>query len=319
MFVFEEQEIRKYISINREIIEQIEGGFTKLARKEVNLPPILRMDFPLYDGEVDVKTAYVQGMASFAIKISSGFFQNHILGLPSLSGMMILLSAKTGLTEALLLDNGYLTDVRTAAAGAVAANYLAKEQIDVAGVIGTGMQARVQMEALYLVRPFKKLLVYGRNRENAERYRKEMESKLPVKIIMAESVEEVVRKSDVVVTTTPSTEPLIRADWLHSGLHITAIGSDAEHKQEIDPLIFRKMDVVVCDVKEQSFRLGELHHAKEEIEMADVLELGEITAKQKLGRGNDQQITICDLTGTGVQDTVCANYAFNLLKKAAHL
>ncbi|WP_400243563.1 cyclodeaminase [Niallia sp. JL1B1071] len=314
MFVFEEQEIRKYISINREIIVQIEGGFTKLARKEINLPPILRMDFPTYDGEVDVKTAYVQGMDSFAIKISSGFFQNHILGLPSLSGMMVLLSAKTGLTEALLLDNGYLTEVRTAAAGAVAAKHLAKEQVEVAGVIGTGMQARVQMEALYLVRPFKTLLVYGRNRENVERYKEEMESKLPVKIIMAESVEEVVRKSDVVVTTTPSTVPLIRAEWLHPGLHITAMGSDAEHKQEIDPLIFQKVDVVVCDVKEQSFRLGELHHVRDELDMDGVIELGEITSLQKNGRVNEEQVTICDLTGTGVQDTICAYYAYNLLK-----
>ena len=320
MYLFEEKEIKKYVSINQEFIQLMEEGFTKLANNEVALPPIMRIDIPEYNGEVDVKSAYIKGKDSFAIKISSGFFDNHLLGLPSLGGLMMLFSSKTGFPEAILLDNGYLTDVRTAAAGAVAANYLAKSSVDCVGVIGTGMQARVQMEALYKVRPFQRITVYGRTQERTEKYVRDMEKSIGVKVVQAASAEEVVKESEIVVTTTPSTEALIKGEWLHRGLHITAMGSDAEHKRELASNCFQKADVICCDVKKQAFRVGELHHTVRDgtilKEDERILELGEITSKRKLGRINDQQITICDLTGTGVQDTICARYAFDLLKQA---
>lgn len=231
--------------------------------------------------------------------------------------MMILFQTKTGLTESILLDNGYLTDVRTAAAGAIAANHLAKPKIERAGVIGTGAQARYQMEALYCIRPFHTLTVYGRREEAARKYAKEMQERLGIKVIVASSPEQVVKESEVVVTTTPATEPLIKAEWLHPGLHLTAMGSDSEHKQELDPVIFQKANLIVCDVKSQSFRLGELQYGKKlGLITADdpaVLELGEITSGAVKGRVNDQQITVCDLTGTGVQDTVIARYAYTQL------
>lgn len=320
MYLFEEKKIKKYVSINQEVIQLIEEGFTKLANNEVTLPPIMRIDIPEHNGEVDVKSAYIKGEDSFAIKISSGFFNNYLLGLPSLGGLMMLFSSKTGLPEAILLDNGYLTDVRTAAAGAVAANHLAKASVDCVGVIGTGMQARVQMEALYKVRPFKQIMVYGRKQERTEKYVRDMEKSLGVKVVQADSIEEVVKESEIVVTTTPSTEPLIKGEWLHPGLHITAMGSDTEHKRELASDCFQKADIICCDVKKQVFRLGELHHVIRDgivtKEDERIIELGEITLKRKFGRTNDQQITICDLTGTGVQDTVCASYAFNHLKQA---
>jgi len=227
-----------------------------------------------------------------------------------------LFNTRTGITESILLDNGYLTDVRTAAAGAVAAKYLAKEKIDHVGVIGTGAQARYQIEALSKIRDFNTIYVYGRNEEAAKRYAIETETKLGKKVIVAKSAEQVVKESEVVVTTTPSTTPLIQAQWLHPGLHITAMGSDAEHKQELDVKIFGQVDLIACDVKSQVFRLGELHHAKEQNIIqndSSILEIGEITAGLKNGRENDQQITVCDLTGTGVQDTVIARYAYDQL------
>ncbi|MDI7742147.1 cyclodeaminase [Lysinibacillus fusiformis] len=316
MNIFKEDKIRKYVAVNKKAIEIVEDGFTALANGNVTLPPIMRIDIPDSNGEIDVKTAYIKGLDTFAIKISSGFFNNPSLGLPSLSGMMILFNTTTGLTESILLDNGYLTDVRTAAAGAVAAKYLAKEKIQNVGVIGTGTQARYQIEALSEVREFEAIHVFGRNEEAAGKYAVEIEKKIGKKVVIAKSVEQVVKESDVLVTTTPSTMPLIKAEWLHPGLHITAMGSDAEHKQELEAKIFREVDLIVCDVKSQVFRLGELHHAKEQNIIrneSDILEIGEITAGLKNGRENDRQITVCDLTGTGVQDTMIARFAYQQL------
>lgn len=319
MFIFEEKDIRRCVNVNLQAINIVADGFTALAKGNVTLPPIMRLDVPEHNGEVDVKTAYIKGLDTFAIKISSGFFNNRSLGIPSLNGMMLLFQTKTGLTEAILLDNGYLTDVRTAAAGGVAAKYLAKQNINRVGVIGTGAQARYQMEALYCVRPFQTINVYGRNSEAANLYAKEMEKKLGVKVKIAKSAEQVVKESEVVVTTTPATKPLIKTEWLHPGLHITAMGSDAEHKQELDPNIFEKANIIACDVKTQCFRLGELRYGVERgtlsMEDISIIELGELTSSMKNGRQDDKQITICDLTGTGVQDTVIARYAYEQLTK----
>ena len=158
-----ETELRAAVKLDLTTVEVIERAFSALARGEVVMPPILSMDLPDANGEVDVKTAYISGFDGFAIKVSPGFFDNPKLGLPSLNGLMILFSARTGLVEAVFLDNGYLTDVRTAAAGAVAARYLAPDNITTAGVIGTGVQARLQIQAAHLVRPFNRVLVHGRN------------------------------------------------------------------------------------------------------------------------------------------------------------
>lgn len=311
--ILTEKELRQHISIDHEMIETIAEGFAKLAQGEVTMPPIMRLDIKENNGEVDVKTAYVHGLDSFAIKMSPGFFDNHKLGLPSLSGMMVLLSAKTGFLQAVLLDNGYLTNIRTGAAGAVAAKYLAPETSGTAGVIGAGGQGRFQMFALKQVRDFKRLFVYDRIAESVEKYIEEMHPKLGLEIIQASSVEEVVRQSEIVVTSTPATDGYLKADWLHPGLHITAMGSDAEHKQELDVEVFARADVLVCDTRAQVFRLGEHHHAKDAGILTDesrVIELGEIVAGKKKGRTDAKQITVCDLTGTGMQDTVIARLAY---------
>ncbi|BBN97950.1 cyclodeaminase [Sporolactobacillus terrae] len=318
MFLFNEDEIRGCVCLNHSAIEQVEEGFTQLSQGQVVLPPMMRIDIPEHHGEVDVKTAYMKGLDTFAIKVSSGFFDNKALGLPSLSGMMILLHSVTGVPEAVLMDNGYLTDIRTACAGAIAAKYLAKAHVEIAGVIGTGVQARLQMEALHMMRPFKRLLVYGRRAEAVDAYIGEMSAKLGI-ACEAAPAEEVVRQSDVVVTTTPSREPIVQREWLHEGLHLTAMGADTELKQELDAEVFRKADRIVCDVKAQCLKYGELHHASDhgvlQNEDARMVELGELTAKAVPGRENDQQITLCDLTGTGVQDTAIARYAFERLVK----
>ncbi|MFB4163532.1 cyclodeaminase [Alteribacillus sp. JSM 102045] len=319
VYIFSEEEIRNVTEVNETALELIEEGFQKLAKGEVTMPPILRVDIPENNGEVDVKTAYVKGMDKFALKISSGFFNNSEKGLPSLSGMMLLFSTETGFPKAVLQDNGYLTDVRTAVAGALAAKYLAKQNMQTAGIIGTGTQARYQMRALMLVRDVKEVLVYGRRHERVKEYIKDMEEDLNIKITAADSAEQVVRQSDTVITTTPSKTPVINKEWLHPGLHITAMGSDAEEKNEISPEVLGAVDRLACDSKTQVFRLGEHHHALEKgviQKNSDIAELGNIALGKSNGRKEENEITFCDLTGTGVQDTAIAVYAYEKLIEA---
>jgi ornithine cyclodeaminase len=316
MKIFTEAEIKQFVQLNKEAISVVENGFTSLAEGKATMPPIMRVDIEENNGEVDVKTAYIKGQEMFAIKISSGFFNNYQLGLPSGNGMMILLNTQTGVPEALLLDNGYLTDVRTASAGAIASNYLAKKKIHTVGVIGAGSQARFQLQALKEVRDFKEVMVYARSKERVCQFVAEMKELLGVEVIASIDPEQVVRHSEVVITTTPSEVPVIKAEWLHPGLHITAMGSDAEHKQELEAEVLTKADLLVCDVKSQCFRLGELHHGLKQgllTETSAIVELGEITSKKAIGRQNDEQITVCDLTGTGVQDTAIALYAIQTM------
>ena len=311
--ILTERDIRSCVSLDEDAIAAVAAGFTKLALGAVTVPPVLRIDIPEHNGEVDVKTAVIHGVDRFAIKIASGFFDNRLLGLPTGSGLMVVVSAVTGRPEAILLDNGYLTDVRTGAAGAVAAAHLGRERIETVGVVGAGMQARFQVRALSLVRDFRRLIVYSTTPHEVDRYAGEMAETLGVEVVTAEGPEPVVRESDVVVTTTPAREPYLKAAWLHPGLHITCMGSDSEDKQELYADVFGRVDRIVCDRKSQCIRIGELHHALAEGVISpydEIIELGELTSGRSPGRTDDEEITVCDLTGVGVQDTQIALLAF---------
>ena len=308
--VLTEAELRRAIALDLELIDAIADAFSALASGKVVMPPVMHMEIAEANGEVDVKTAWVPGLPSFALKVSPGFFDNPQQGLPSLSGMMMLLSASTGRLEALHLDNGYLTDLRTAAAGAVAARHLARADARIAGVLGAGLQARLQIEALHLVRPLERVLVWSRRSASAEAYADEMSERLGLEVTPLASVEHLVLEADVVVTTTPSRSPLIVADWLHPGLHITAMGADAATKNELHPAVVARADRLVCDRRSQSAALGELRHTPRQGADLAVDELGDITSGAKPGRQSADQITVCDLTGTGVQDTAIALLAY---------
>ncbi len=311
--ILTEHEIRSCVAMDEDAITVVAEGFSRMTEGKATVPPIMRVDVPEHNGEVDIKTAYVHGLDSFAIKIAAGFIDNRDYGLPTGSGMMVVVSAKTGFPQAILLDNGYLTDVRTGIAGAIAARHLAKERIETAGVIGAGIQARYQIRALKLVRDFKRLMVYSIISEEVDIYIDEMKRELGIEVVKAIDYEQVVRQSEVVITTTPAREPFLKAEWVHPGLHITCMGSDSEHKQEVQVDVFNRADRVVCDRKSQCFRLGELHHALEAgviSEQDEIIELGELTSGRKPGRQNDDEVTICDLTGVGVQDTAIALLAY---------
>jgi len=307
-----EAHLRRLVPLDLAAIACIEDAFRALATLPVVMPPILRLDIADARGEVDVKTAYVLGLPSFAIKISPGFFNNPQLGLPSVNGLMVVLSAKTGLLEAALFDNGYLTDVRTAAAGAIATKHLARLDASSAAILGAGVQARLQLKALTLVRPIKRARLWARDAAKADAAARELSDELGLPVVPALSVLEAVKGADIVVTTTPASEPILMADWLEPGQHITAMGSDAEHKNEIDPAAFARIGVYVPDRLGQTRVLGELHHAINAglvAKDAGFAELGAVLAGHAASRRSEREITLCDLTGTGVQDTAIANLA----------
>ena len=282
VLVLSEPELRRLVTLDLDALAAIEAAFTGLADGEADVPPILGLFVPERRGEIDVKAAYIHGLPSLAVKIASGFFDNGLSGLPSGSGLMIVLSARTGYPQAVLLDNGYLTDVRTALAGAAAAKYLAPERVRTVGVIGAGTQGRYQVRALQLVRSFQRVLVHDQSPAAVDAYVREMPDVLardqaglppmpsgasagvrkpcPTEVEAADP-ETLVRESDVVITCTPSHEPIVQAAWLHPGVHITAMGADVPEKQELESKCLRRANILACDLKTQCFARGEFHHA----------------------------------------------------------
>ena len=308
--IINEETIHKLCRMDLASMQAVAEGFIALSDGRTQVPPIMRIDFPSKNGEIDVKTAVVEGWNSFAIKIASGFFENHKLGLPNSSGLMLVFSTITGQCQAILLDQGYLTDVRTGLAGALAARELAPINA-VVGVIGSGIQSRYQIKALKLVRDFSELHVYGIDPQGVATYAQEMENELDLHVTVHENPEAVVRACNVLVTTTPARDGYVKAEWLHPGMHITCMGSDAPHKQELDTTIFNKIDTIVCDSRAQCVQLGEISHALQASMISDISEvheLGEILSGKVPGRTSEKQITLCDLTGVGVQDTSIARF-----------
>ncbi|MEZ5668921.1 MAG: ectoine utilization protein EutC [Alphaproteobacteria bacterium] len=310
--ILTESQLRGLVPLDLAAVDCVAAAFAALAGGRVVMPPILRLDVVDRRGEVDVTTAYVPGLESFAIKISPGFFDNPKLGLPSVNGLMAVFSARTGLVEALLLDNGYLTDVRTAAAGAVAADALARRDASTVAILGAGVQAGLQLEALTLVRPIRAATLWARDAGKAAAKAAALAQRLGLPVDAATDPATAVARADIVVTTTPATAPILKAEWLQPGQHVTAMGSDAEHKNELEPAVVVGADLYVADSVDQVRRLGELHHAIAAGAVAadaGYPTLGEVVSGAAPGRVSDAALTVCDLTGTGVQDTAIATLA----------
>jgi len=317
ILVVTEADLRRTVPLDLAAVDVVEKAFVALSSGGVVMPPILSMAIPERNGEVDVKAAYLPGFDGFAIKVSPGFFDNPKIGLASLNGLMILFSSQTGLVKALFLDNGYLTDVRTAAAGAVAARHLAPQRVDTAGVIGTGVQARLQMEAAHLVRPFSHGLVWGREAGKAAACAADLSARLGIEVVAEPDPARLVARSQLVVTATPARAPVFRAEWLHPGLHVTAVGADAPEKNEIEARTLGLADLVVVDRLSQSEQLGELRAAIAAGALpANIAELADVVTGAAPGRPEEAAVTVCDLTGTGAQDTAIATHALALCRAA---
>jgi len=307
MQILNEHEIRECAPMDAGALAAVEQAFAWLSESKVEMPPIMHISVPESDGDVDIKSAYVAGQPAMAVKIAAGFAGNRALGFPTSSGMMVVLSVQTGRCEAVLLDNCYLTDLRTGLAGAVAADHLANPGPCSVGIIGAGAQARYQLEALTLVRSVVRVYVAARSPERLAAYQAEMSAKLNIDVVICNSIEDAVRSSDIIVTTTPSTEPLVRAEWLRPGQHITAMGSDLPAKQELHCDVLLRADVIACDKPEQSRTHGELQHLPQSDDIVGkTVSLGDVVRGRVAGRSSANEITVADLSGVGVQDTAIA-------------
>ena len=241
------------------------------------------------------------------IKIASGFYENYKLDLPTGSGLMLLFSQKSGMLESILIDEGYLTDVRTAVAGQIAAKYLAPGDIKGIGVFGTGTQGKMQVQYLKPIIDCRKVVVWGQDHDDFNSYQSDMEN-LGYQVETTTDAGEVAKKCNLIITATPSRVALIQADQLMPGTHITAMGSDTAEKQELESTILRRADIVVADSIEQCLTRGEIHQAikRNEITKEEVVELGQIIQDPKLRRQSENQLTVADLTGVAVQDVQIA-------------
>lgn len=308
----DEQSLRAAIS-PADAVAAIREAFRADGEGRTAVPAVINLPIPGTRGEFHVKTAWVSGVPFIAVKVASGFYDNPARGLPTGSGMMALFDAATGLPAGLLFDNGFLTDIRTGAAGAVAADCLARRDVTTVGVIGSGVQARHQIACLREVRNFRRIAAWSIDRPGLEQYCDEMRAAYGIDAAPCASAEEACRDADILVTVTPSHEPMVRADWMRPGLHITAVGSDTPGKQELDADCLARADIVVVDRLGQCAKFGELSHALAAglVRQEDVRgQLGEVVAGGKPGRMKEDEITICDLTGVGFQDTAIAALAW---------
>ena len=308
LLIVGEAELRGCLSM-AEAVAAVEAGFRALAGGHATLPPPIGMELADTGGEIHVKGAYLGGESTFVFKIASAFYGNAALGLPTAGGLMLACDARTGAPRALLLDNSYLTDLRTGAAGALAARYLAPAAPRAIAVLGAGVQARMQLRGLACERPLAPLRIWSRDGERARRCARELAAELGVAARACATIAEAVADADVIVTATPSRTPLLHVDQIRPGVHVTAVGSDGPAKQELDPQVLARADKVVVDRLEQCLRLGELHHAVAAGLMrpeAVHAELGDLVVGRRAGRQRRDEITVADLTGVGVQDAAIA-------------
>ena len=303
--ILREGDIRAVLDMSS-CIDACERAFAAYSSGRAELPGVIHLDVPEHRGEIHVKAGHLHGEPYYALKVASGFSET---APPSVDGMVVVFDATNGAPVAFLLDNGFITDLRTGAAGGVAARHLAPERVKRVGVVGTGVQAGYQLDGLAAVRPgFVEVRVWGRNPDHAERCVADLRGRagLPEGCTyeVAPGVRDAVEGADVVITCTASREPLVRAEWLAAGAHVAALGSDGVGKQELDPGVLVSADLLVVDSRDQCARLGELQYAADQVGRA--VELGDICAGVRPGRTSAEQLTVCDLTGVGVQDVAAA-------------
>lgn len=312
VLIVREGELRELVG-HRDALAAVREAFVALSRGAVEQPDVLSLDLAERRGEVHAKGAFIHGAPFYTIKVSSGFYDNPRRGLPVSAGAMWVFDAETGAIRAMLLDNGYLTDLRTAAAGALAAELLARPDASTALIVGAGGQARYQLEALVRVRRLERVLVWARRPEAAARYAAEMSARIGLPVEASGRLEEAVAAADIVVTTTPAREPLIRASWVAPGTHVTAVGSDMPGKHELDPTLLARA-VVIADRLEQCRTQGEIAMALDAgaIALEDVAaELGDVAVGTFAGRTSAEEITVVDLTGVGALDAAMGTLVAN--------
>jgi ornithine cyclodeaminase len=298
-----------------DVVAAMKEGFIQYSNGNTVVPPVGELLFDNPKGDAHIKYGYIKNDAFYVIKIASGFYDNAKLGIPSSQGLMLLFDQKTGVPKAVLLDEGYLTDIRTAAAGALTAKYFAPKKINAIGIIGTGIQAKLQLQYLQNQTPCKTVWIWGRNKDKAIKFANDFSSDVVIHI--AESPSELAKHCNLIVTTTPSEVALLKAEDIQKGTHITAVGSDTEHKQELESKLLKKADLVIADSIPQSKNRGEIYRALTDGEISEdkITELGIAIQNPKLQRTTDDQISIVDLTGVAVQDIMITKAVYTAYLK----
>ena len=320
------------------IITAVAQGFLKLHQQQVQLAPVVHLGpFDATSTQLDdccIKAGSVIDEEHFVVKIATGGFASNLSRqLPTADGLMVVFSQQTGQCEGILLDQGWLTDMRTAAAGAVAAKLLHPSRpVTRIGMIGTGIQARFQLLLLKRVQACRAVVLYGRNAARTLRAKKDIEA-MGYSVTIVSDIQSLCLQCHFIITTTSSTTPLIMNDWVQPGTHITAVGADGIGKQELDPNILLRASIVVCDEISQCVAFGETSHAvkkglllnaeeQERRRTSDtnkIVSLGDLVLREKEGkrwaRQKKHDITVFDSTGVAVQDVAIASLTLSLLKK----
>ena len=294
-----------------EVIAAMEQAFVAYSRGEAVVPPVGQLDFENPPGDCHIKYGYLKSGKTFTVKIATGFWENPKLGLPSSNGVVLVFSSQTGELLTIFQDEGLLTDLRTAAAGAVAAKYLAPKQIDCIAIIGAGLQARLQLEYLREVTACRRVKLWARSAQKARDF-----DVAGFEIEVCASPAQAVAGAQLVVTTTASHEWLIGAEDIAPATHITALGADGGGKQELDPKLFTLAKVRAGDSVSQCSLYGDSAAALRQgwIAREDLVELGQLIEHEELGRQSESDTTIADLTGVAVQDIAIAELALERLR-----
>lgn len=313
MRIVDKQQIVAHIDLDL-AVQWIEEGFVAFSNGKVQVPPVQTFAFTGANGDCCVKSAFVEGSETFTVKVSTGFYDNPSKGLESNDGLVLVLSASNGQPLALLQDQGWLTCMRTALAGRIAARLLAPREVHAIGILGTGMQARMQLEQLLPVTACRKVIVWGRSEAALESY-SAFACALGFDVHTTTEPRRVAEGANLIVCTTPSRAALLDNEWIRPGTHITAVGADAPGKQELDPLLVARADRIIVDSIVQCRQYGEVSHALKAglIEEAQLGEIGALLDGRIAGRTSDDEITLVDLTGVAVQDAQIALCALQSL------
>ena len=307
-----EENVKNLLSLE-EIISAVESAFRMKGLGHAQMPPKQYLFMKKYNGDLRTMPAYLEETDAVAVKVVNSHPENQKHGLPTVMATIILVDPRTGAPEA-IMGGTWITALRTGAAGAIAAKYLANPNPKTVGIVGAGTQARTQLMGLELVfETIEEVRVWDLNEKAAVKYAKEMESKYNQEFVYSvKSVRNAVQGADIIVTATPSREPLVSAEWVDEGAHINCVGADAPGKQELDPAILTKSKIVVDDWS-QSCHGGEINVplAKGIIDKSDVWgDICEIVAGLKQGRTSQDEITVFTSTGLAIQDAAAAKIAY---------
>jgi ornithine cyclodeaminase/alanine dehydrogenase len=316
VLILSQEEVQSYLPMDK-TIEAVREAYIAFAKGRVELAPVAHLDIKQYNGEVDIKSGFVEDFGLIGTKIASGYYDNHKLGLPPGVAVIVLMDMKTSMPVA-IMDGTYITAYRTGAAGAVAASVLARKDSKRVGVVGTGTQGRMQIHALREIFELEEIRAWDIDESVAKRYSKEMSEQLGIQVTPSTDLKEVVSGADIVVSVTPSRKPLVKLDWIEEGMHINAIGADGPGKQELEPSIVAKADKVVVDSLSQCRRIGEIQHALAQgliSEDSIHAEIGQILIGDKVGRESEKEITLFDSTGLAAQDIAAAHVVYQEAKE----